>query len=273
MPGSLYKEAPSWPVEALQRELEPLLTGIAVEVLAAVDSTNSEMMRRIRQGQRAPLLLLAERQSAGRGRQGRTWLSHTDPDGQPHAQASLTFSLGLALQRGDLSGLSLAVGLALAEALHLDIGLKWPNDLWWEGQKLGGILIETANQGPQRFLVIGIGLNLTQPPASDLRNPSAGLRQLFPGLDAAALLARVAPPLVRALIHFEASGFAPLRAAFCKRDILRDKTLVCGDGRSGTGAGVDAHGALLLHTAHGLETVVSDEVSVRPAPDSPLPRP
>jgi len=54
---------------------------------------------------------------------------------------------------------------------------------------------------------------------------------------------------------------------------LRGQTLVCSDGRSGTGAGVDAHGALLLHTAHGLETVVSDEVSVRPAPDSPLPRP
>ena len=273
MPGSLHNESPSWPVEGLQRELEPLLAGIAVEVMAAVDSTNSELMRRIRQGRRAPVLLVAERQSAGRGRQGRTWLSHTDPDGQPHAQASLTFSLGLALQRGDLSGLSLAVGLALAEALHPDIGLKWPNDLWWGGKKLGGILIETANQGSQRFAVVGIGLNLTQPQATDLRNPAAGLRQLFSDLDASTLLARVALPLAQALVNFEAQGFAPLQTAFCKRDILRDKTLVCGDGRSGTGAGVDAHGALLLHTAHGLETVVSDEVSVRPAPDSPLPRP
>jgi BirA family biotin operon repressor/biotin-[acetyl-CoA-carboxylase] ligase len=273
MPGSLHNESPSWPVEGLQRELEPLLAGIAVEVMAAVDSTNSELMRRIRQGRRAPVVLVAERQSAGRGRQGRTWLSHTDPNGQTHAQASLTFSLGLALQRGDLSGLSLAVGLALAEALHPDIGLKWPNDLWWEGQKLGGILIETANQGPQRFVVIGVGLNLTQPPASDLRNPAAGLQHLFPGLDAGTLLARVALPLAQALVNFEAQGFAPLQTAFCGRDILRDKALVCSDGRSGTGAGVDAHGALLLHTAHGLETVVSDEVSVRPAPDSSLPRP
>ena len=267
------QETPPWPVAALQRQLEPLLAGLSVEVMAEVDSTNSELMRRIRQGQHAPLLLVAQRQSAGRGRQGRTWLSHTDPDGQPHPQASLTFSVGLTLQRSDLSGLSLALGLALAEALHPDVGLKWPNDLWWEGQKLGGILIETANQGPQRFAVIGVGLNLTQPQATDLRNPAAGLQQLLPGLDAATLLARVASPLVRALVNFEASGFAPLQAAFNRRDILRGKALVCGDGRIGTGAGVDTRGALLLHTAQGLEAVLSDEVSVRPAPNSPLPRP
>ena len=264
-------DALSWPVAALQRELEPLLAGLGVEVMAEVDSTNSELMRRIRQGQHAPVLLVAERQSAGRGRQGRTWLSHTDTHGEAHPQASLTFSLGLALQGSDLSGLSLAVGLALAEALHPDIGLKWPNDLWWEGQKLGGILIETANQGPQRFAVIGVGLNLIQPPGSGLRNPAAGLQHLLPGLDAATLLARVALPLARALVDFEASGFAPLQAAFTSRDILRGKALVCGDGRSGTGAGVDTRGALLLHTAWGLETVLSDEVSVRPLPHSPLP--
>lgn len=266
-------DAPSWPVAALQRQLQPLLGGLSVEVMAEVDSTNSELMRRIRQGQHAPVLLVAERQSAGRGRQGRTWLSHTDPDGQPHAQASLTFSMGLTLQRVDLSGLSLALGLALAEALHPDVGLKWPNDLWWQGQKVGGILIETANQGPQRFAVIGVGLNLTQPQATDLRNPAAGLQHVLPDLDAATLLARLALPLVQALVRFETSGFAPVHAAFNRRDILRGKALVCGDGRSGTGAGVDTRGALLLHTAQGLEAVLSDEVSVRPAPNSPLPRP
>jgi BirA family biotin operon repressor/biotin-[acetyl-CoA-carboxylase] ligase len=264
---------PSWPVAALQRELRPLLAGLSVEVIAEVDSTNSELMRRIRQGQYAPLLLVAERQSAGRGRQGRAWLSHTDTQGQPHAQASLTFSVGLGLHRSDLSGLSLAVGLALAEALHPDIGLKWPNDLWWKGQKLGGILIETTNQGPQRFAVIGVGLNLIPPQASDLRNPAAGLQQLLPGLDAATLLARIALPLSRALVNFEASGFAPLQAAFTRRDILQGQALVRGDGRSGTGAGVDTRGALLLHTALGVEAVLSDEVSMRPAPNSPLPRP
>ncbi len=266
MSVALHNTATVWPVEDLGRALEPLLAGITIEVMADVDSTNSELMRRIRQGQHPPLLLVAERQSAGRGRQGRTWLSHTDPHGQPQAHASLTFSLGLPLQRSDLSGLSLAVGLALAEALHPEIGLKWPNDLWWKGRKLGGILIETANQGSNRFVVIGAGLNLIPPPGSDLRNPAVGLQQLFPDLDAPTLLTRLVLPLVQALVHFEAGGFAPMQAAFSKRDVLVGKPLDCSDGRSGTGAGVDARGALLLHTAHGLETVVSDEVSVRPVP-------
>jgi BirA family biotin operon repressor/biotin-[acetyl-CoA-carboxylase] ligase len=239
-----------------------------MEVLADIDSSNSELMRRARQGQSAPLLLLAERQHAGRGRMGRVWHSHTDAQGADHAQASLTFSLGLAVQRRDLSGLSLAVGLAIAQALHPEIGLKWPNDLWWRGRKLGGILIETASQGAQRYCVIGIGLNLLEPPAADLRNPAAGLRALLPALDAAALLTQIAAPLVHALLAFENQGFAPLQAAYTRRDVLQGQALQCSDGRAGTGAGVDARGALLLHTAHGVEAVLSDEVSVRTSPDT-----
>jgi BirA family biotin operon repressor/biotin-[acetyl-CoA-carboxylase] ligase len=97
--------------------------------------------------------------------------------------------------------------------------------------------------------------------------------ELLPELDAAQLLTQIVPPLLRALLRFESQGFAPLQQAYSRRDVLRGEALVCSDGRSGTGAGVDAHGALLLHTAHGLETVVSDEVSVRPTPNSALPRP
>jgi BirA family biotin operon repressor/biotin-[acetyl-CoA-carboxylase] ligase len=162
----------------------------------------------------------------------------------------------------------LAVGLAIAQALHPEIGLKWPNDLWWHGRKLGGILIETASLGPQRYCVIGIGLNLLEPPAADLRNPAAGLRALLPALDAAALLTQIAAPLVHALLAFENQGFAPLQAAYTRRDVLQGQALQCSDGRAGTGAGVDARGALLLHTAHGVEAVLSDEVSVRTSPDT-----
>ena len=259
----------AWPVTALRAALAPLLPGFGMEVLADIDSSNSELMRRARQGQSAPLLLLAERQHAGRGRMDRVWHSHTDAQGADHAQASLTFSLGLAVQRRDLSGLSLAVGLAIAQALHPEIGLKWPNDLWWRGRKLGGILIETASLGPQRYCVIGIGLNLLEPPAADLRNPAAGLRELLPALDAAALLTQIAAPLVHALLAFENQGFAPLQAAYTRRDVLQGQALQCSDGRAGTGAGVDARGALLLHTAHGVEAVLSDEVSVRTSPDTP----
>ncbi len=264
---------PHWPVWAMQEAIAPWLAGFSVEVLAEVDSTNSELMRRARQGHTAPMLLLAERQSAGRGRMGRTWHSHLDPQGRQHAPASLTFSVGLTLQRRDLSGLSLAVGLALADAIHPDIGLKWPNDLWWQGHKLGGILIETASLGPQRYCVIGVGLNILAPPGGDLRNPAAGLAELLPGLGAAQLLVRVLAPLVQALLRFETQGFAPLQRAYADRDVLRGQTLVCSDGRSGTGAGVDERGALLLHTAQRLEAVVSDEVRVRPTLPHSIPHP
>ncbi len=265
--------AKPWPVLALQEAIEPLLAGFMVEVLPEIDSTNSELMRRARQGHPAPLLLLAERQSAGRGRMGRVWHSHTDAQGQQHLAASLTFSLGLALQRRDLSGLSLAVGLALAEAIHPELGLKWPNDLWWQGRKLGGILIETTNQGAQRYCVIGVGLNILAPSAADVRNPAAGVGELLPELDAAQLLTQIVPPLLRALLRFESQGFAPLQQAYSRRDVLRGEALVCSDGRSGTGAGVDVRGALLLHTAQGVEAVVSDEVRVRPVLPSPVPHP
>jgi BirA family biotin operon repressor/biotin-[acetyl-CoA-carboxylase] ligase len=68
---------------------------------------------------------------------------------------------------------------------------------------------------------------------------------------------------------FEKQGFAPLQAAYARRDVLQGQALQCSDGRMGTGAGVDARGALLLHTAHGVEAVLSDEVSVRTSPDTP----
>jgi BirA family transcriptional regulator, biotin operon repressor / biotin---[acetyl-CoA-carboxylase] ligase len=155
-----------------------VLPGVVVEALARCDSTNSELLRRARTiaGRRrdevAPTLLVAEHQTRGRGRRNRPWLSAPG--------ASLTFSLALPLAPADWSGLSLAVGVALAEALDpLDppdplattprsaprIGLKWPNDLWlWEGagrgRKLGGILIETVAVGAHRIAVVGVGLNV-----------------------------------------------------------------------------------------------------------------
>ena len=115
-----------WPAEDIWQSCVPLLPTLTVEVLKEVDSTNSELMRRARAGQTDPVLLVAESQTAGRGRLGRQW----------HAQAgdALTFSLGLMLHPADWSGLSLAVGLSVVENLDpqgaLRLGLKWPNDIW-----------------------------------------------------------------------------------------------------------------------------------------------
>ena len=256
-----------WHAESIWENVVPLLPGFTVEVLPEVDSTNTELMRRARAGQREPVLLVAERQTAGRGRLGRDW--HSVPGD------SLTFSLGLPLAPADWAGLSLAVGVAVAESLHEAVKLKWPNDLWLAGDhKLGGILIETASFGAERHAVIGIGINIAPHFSADaaaaLRSPPAALQQLLPGIDAPAALARIARPLVTALLAFQGLGFAPFQARFNARDVLRGRVVALSDGVSGEARGVGADGALLVHTAGAMQHVTSAEVSVRPV-SSPAP--
>lgn len=249
-----------WPAEAIWEAVAPLLPGFTVEVLPEVDSTSTELMRRARAGQAEPVLLVAERQTAGRGRLGRAWQSAPGD--------SLTFSLGLPLAPADWAGLSLAVGASVAESLHSQVRLKWPNDLWVEGRKLGGILIETASFGEgagARYAVIGIGLNLAPRTAEGLSTPPAALRDLWPQADAPAALARLFPALVRDLQAFEQAGFRAFHARFDARDLLRDRAVTLSDGTAGTAHGVGEDGSLLVHTAAGLQAVASSEVSVRPA--------
>lgn len=251
-----------WQAEALWEAIAPLLPGFTVEVLPELPSTNSALMQRARDGDTAPTLMVAEQQTAGRGRLGRAW--------QSDAGASLTFSLGLPLAPQDWSGLSLAVGISLAESLHPDVRLKWPNDLWVGDHKLAGILIETASHGGgasslSRYAVIGVGINLLPRPAEGLATPPAALQALLPGFDAPATLAAVALPLVQAVKAFEAMGFAPFQARFNARDTLRDRAVNLSDGTQGTAHGVDESGALLVHTARGMQQITSSEISVRPA--------
>jgi BirA family biotin operon repressor/biotin-[acetyl-CoA-carboxylase] ligase len=265
-----------WPAEAIWQAVAPQLPAFTVEVLPQVDSTNSELMRRCRAASLAALsnsalgsseppeaiLLVAEHQSAGRGRLGRQW--------QSQAGASLTFSLGLPLQPANWSGLSLAVGVSLAESLEPANGnppalqLKWPNDLWLGQRKLGGILVETASWGDQRYVVIGVGLNVT-PPEQDLSAAATSLQALWPGVDAPWALQAVAAPLVQAVLDFEREGFAPFRARFAARDALAGRWVKLSDGTEGTACGVGAHGALSVQTQNGLQDISSLEVSVRPA--------
>ena len=257
-----------WPSEAIWEALYPLLPSFSIEILPEIDSTNTELMRRARAGQLEPILLVAERQTAGRGRLGRTWISDVFSAGSHEPIGSLTLSLGMTLQPQDWSGLSLAVGLSLAQSLHPSIQLKWPNDLWWQDRKLGGILIETVSVGAQRYAVIGIGLNIHMPTATPdaeaWRTPPASLNDLLPGVQAPDVLQQLMLPLMKCLKRFEAQGFAPLQADFQTRDLLFGRELVCSDGVLGIGRGVDASGALLVHTAAGLRKISSAEVSVRP---------
>ena len=254
-----------WPAEAIWEAVYPLLPTFSVEVLPEIDSTNSELMRRARAGQLDPVLLVAERQTAGRGRLGRSWNSGVATTALGTNEIpTLTFSLGLPLVPQDWSGLSLAVGLSVVESLHPALKLKWPNDVWLQDRKLAGILIETVSVGEQRYAVIGVGINIDAPDGQGLRTAPAGLRELLPEIDAPAALGRVAPGLVQAVQRFADHGFAPLRTPFHARDLLYGRELVCSDGMVGVARGVDATGALLLHTGDGLKKITSAEVSVRP---------
>ena len=258
--------------EGLWQAVSPVLPMFSVEILPSIDSTNSELMRRAREGQTAPTLLATLEQTAGRGRRGKSWVSRPG--------ASLTFSLGLPLNPKDWSGLSLAVGVSLAESLHPDVRLKWPNDLWLQSHKLGGILVETASMGTQRYAVVGVGLNVETPalpvPVSPSQAdeapslpavPPVGL-QTLPGAygqqDAGQWLGNVVPALVRDLLAFERHGFAAFAERFAQRDALQGLALRLSDGQEGTSLGVAADGALRLQTPQGVALITSAEVSVRP---------
>lgn len=249
-----------WPTAALARALQAVVPPLAVEVVRQIDSTNTELTRRIRAGRHAPTLLVAEVQTAGRGRLGRAWQ-------QSGAGAALAFSLMLPLARRDWSGLSLAVGVAVAEALHPAIGLKWPNDLWWQDRKLAGILIEsTAGATPQaaRLAVIGVGVNVAPVADHGFSTSPAWLQLLRPQMDAPAALRRIALPLLHAVRQFEQTGFAPFAARFNALDVLAGRPVRLSDGTEGVACGVDAGGALKVRTGTGMQPVTSGQISVRP---------
>ena len=248
---------------AMQRVVPDLM----IETVAVTGSTNADLLARIGQLS-GPLVLVAEQQLAGRGRAGRTW--HSSP------AASLTFSLAWRFDGPiqALSGLSLVVGVALADALTQlgeHVQLKWPNDLLRDGKKLGGVLIETA-MDPHRattlWAVIGIGINLRQSDQldTDVGQPIAALAATTFD-DRNALLARLLDHLCVELANFNDNGFADYvprwNALHAHRDLQiciidRGQTLFDGIAR-----GVDTQGRLLLDTCDGPRAVVAGDVSLR----------
>jgi len=233
-----------------------------------LDSTSSELARRAA-GLPDLSFVFADWQQAGRGRRGRQWLS-------PPA-VNLQFSCLKRFAGGyaGLSGLSLAAGVAAAQALEdcgvPGIALKWPNDLVHDDAKLGGILVELGGEfmGPCHA-IIGIGINVHLPegvraalarPCTDL----ARLRGDAPSRNAlaTALVAR----LVEALETFDASGFAAFAQAWAKRDALAERRIRVEGAHGtfdGTATGVDARGALRVRTPEGTRVIDSAEVTVRP---------
>lgn len=259
-----------------------------MEVVESIGSTNTALLDAVRSGavrdhpdpgsdRQPPCLLVAQTQTQGRGRMGRRWVSSAQDGGA----ASLTFSLSVPWLSSRWDGLSLAVGVGLAEALDPTpaggcprLGLKWPNDLWridpaapWGGRKLGGILIETASGANARVAVVGVGLNLGPVAVDESPCGTAWWGEVQSPARAEDVLHAVAPALATVLRRFEDDGLRPFLPRFAARDVLRGRTVtVAGSvAWSGVADGIDPDGSLRVRTADGsLRTVGSGEVSVRP---------
>lgn len=244
-----------------------------LDVLLTVDSTNRFVAEHAPTQTGCASLCVAEIQQAGRGRRGRSWLA---PFG-----SGICLSLGWAFEElpPSFSALGLVVGTTLVRVLRklgaAEVGLKWPNDLWYKGRKLGGVLIEMRGEssGPAQ-VVIGIGLNLRMPgetrlllaekQAALVADLHEILRERMPERNE--LVAALAAELIVALREFSQRGFEPFRSAWSEVDALFGtpvKVLTAEHTVQGIARGTDAEGALLVEVRGEVHRFVSGDVSVR----------
>lgn len=275
-----------WPIQArrgvgyrLAEGLRPLsrtaiesaLTAVgprvaSLEVRTAVESTNSYLAQQPVPSDGRARLCIAEYQTAGRGRRGRSW--------DASAGGGITFSLARQFEQppSGLLGLALVVGVAMADTLAAqgvpNLRLKWPNDLQVDDAKLGGILVELAGEaaGPTRA-IIGVGVNyelvdgpVRAPAVVDVRHatPTPPERSALAG----ALMAG----LIEACDRFSYDGLAPFLERWAGRDALagRDVRVDAPDGTvTGVACGLTAEGALRVSTVAGEQRFLSGDVSVR----------
>jgi len=242
-----------------------------VHISDAIDSTNAEALRLVDAGCAAPFLVLAEQQTAGRGRRGRKWVS-------PFAQ-NVYYSLVLRIEGGlrQLEGLSLVVGLAVMQALRESgvqgAALKWPNDVLVGQKKIAGILLELVGDPADIcHVVLGIGINVNMQKAAavDQQWTSVQLETGFP-VDRNLLVAQLGLQLQNYLERHRASGFAALQEEWEQNHLWQGRavSLIAGVNRiDGVVLGVDRQGALRLNV-DGVEKIYSGgELSLRLRDDS-----
>ncbi len=265
------------PLELLQQErilalLSPetraSLSGL--EIHDSIGSTSQQLMQQAAAGAPSGQVCLAERQTAGRGRRGRKWIS---PYGS-NIYLSLLWQFPLAPI--ELSGVSLAAGLAVMRALNrlgvTEVGLKWPNDILWQERKLAGLLLEMTgeSEGPSQ-VILGVGLNtcLSNRQGSRIDQPWVDLANVPGGqqIGRNQLAAELIHQLVNALECFERERLAPLLDEWQQQDLYYNKTVALRMGNQtivGKHVGIDKNGALLLSQAGEEKAYFAGEVSLRP---------
>jgi BirA family biotin operon repressor/biotin-[acetyl-CoA-carboxylase] ligase len=243
-----------------------------VEVVATTASTNADLLIRCRQRQpRMPIVRAADFQTEGRGRRQRAWIARP--------RAALLFSVAVPLETlaAALPPITLAAGVALADYLHkrgVPVALKWPNDLLYEGRKLGGVLCELAVDVEGRAtLVIGVGINgwLSDEERATIGQPVAALTEaIAPPLLAAereAWIAQMARALLATVCRYPSDGFATLRERY--NDLLQSRGAmvdIVDHGEimaSGRVIEVDSGGRLVLDTASGTRAISVGDISLR----------
>ena len=257
-------------VDSLGMAIEQL--GWALRVLESTDSTNAEALRLLSSDARAPFVVLAESQTSGRGRRGRAWVS-------PPAQ-NLYYTLALTITGGPqrLSGLSLVVGLAVMSALRQmgvkSAGVKWPNDIYVDGKKIAGILLElTGDPADVCHVVIGIGINVNMTAeVAEIGQAWTSMRGETEALVDRNELVRV---LSQSLHHYldrhAEEGFSGLRAEWESNNIWCGQRCCLSSGSQhvkGVVLGVDEQGALRLMVDGRESRFSGGELSLRLDHDS-----
>jgi BirA family biotin operon repressor/biotin-[acetyl-CoA-carboxylase] ligase len=250
------------------------------EIVDQTASTNTDLINRWHgHDLNEPIALLALSQTAGRGRRGNTWVSH-----QKH---SLTFSVAYPFNKElsivNLQGLTLACGASILKSIckkmgvseesarAQGLGVKWPNDLYFQDRKLGGILVEGGQKSStgQIWMIIGIGINLAFHDSSNPLLPMASLSELNPSfaINTEDLFKYVCEDLGDMLEHFQINQFVYFQKEWNTWNVWQNKFVhLLKDGEtvlSGECLGVNEFGHLQIQTANGLEEVVSGELSLR----------
>ncbi|MCL6270016.1 bifunctional biotin--[acetyl-CoA-carboxylase] ligase/biotin operon repressor BirA [Sansalvadorimonas sp. 2012CJ34-2] len=260
-------------IELLNRNIireslpDDMRKSVGVQVELCTRSTNDDV-RKLSAASEPWQVCMAEHQSHGRGRRGRTWQS---PFG-----ASLYFSMLWRVDGGlaALEGLSLAVGLAVVKTLESfganGLKLKWPNDVLGNNKKLAGVLLEISGDPTGSCeVVIGIGINLAlnRSQLETIDQPATDVREMV-GLSVSKneLAGRLTSTLIDMLKTFKEYGFTPYRDEWMSRDAFSGQKVVLnigGNKVTGVEAGVGENGALLLKTADGIQSFSGGEISVR----------
>jgi len=239
-----------------------------LEIKTVLDSTNHFLMQQDLEQCGIGQVVLAEMQTAGRGRRGKIWVS-------PFAQnIYLSLLWGFDNVSLNLSGVSLAVGVAVVNALKKmgvdGLTLKWPNDIYWQGRKLGGILLELKGEaGGPCTMVVGLGLNvnMSRQAASDIDQAWIDLNTIcHQPLSRNRLVSELLSELLAAMQLYAQQGLKPFIAQWQQSDMLKDKPvtlLLPQQQRTGVARGIDEQGALLFESEGKIESVYAGEVSLR----------